>query len=97
MMGPAAQQSGARATLGRAYRAAQKQVRAERGERCEACKVPARATHHINAVGATGIASPLVSDPANLLIVCNDCHSLFHPGRRVYPWSAVGARRWGSR
>ena len=80
-------------TLFREYRAAQAQVRRERGETCEVCRVPARATHHLASVGSTGIASPLVSDPRNLLVVCDDCHTLFHPGRRVYPWIAVGARR----
>ena len=93
-------QSGARATPPeltprRAYLAAPRQVRAERGERCEVCATPARATHHLAAVGSTGIASALVSDPDNLLIVCDDCHTLFHPGRRVYPWLTVGIRRAG--
>lgn len=75
------------------YRRALAQVRAERGERCECCGVPARAAHHVNAVGTTGIASALVSEPSNLLVICDDCHALFHPGRRVYPWLTVGKRR----
>lgn len=77
----------------RAYRASQAKVRRERGERCEVCRVSARATHHIVSVGSTGIASPLVADPANLLIVCDDCHCLFHPGQREYIWVSAGAKR----
>lgn len=77
----------------RAYRVSQAQVRRDRGERCEVCATGARATHHLASVGSTGIASPLVSDPRNLLIVCNDCHALFHPGERAYDWTAAGAKR----
>ena len=68
-------------------------VRAERGERCEACGVPARSGHHIVSVGLAGIASELVYAPANLMILCNDCHALFHPGRRAYPWLDAARRR----
>lgn len=75
------------------YRAALRQVRAERGERCEVCSAPTNSAHHIVSVGLSGIASALVSEPANLLLLCNACHCLMHPGRRVYPWLTVGRRR----
>ena len=70
----------------RRYRAVLAQVRAERGERCEVCGVPARACHHVNAVGIQGIASELTFEPGNLLVVCSHCHTLFHPGQRSYSW-----------
>lgn len=75
------------------YRRVLAEVRAERGEACECCKAPTRSAHHIIGVGLLGIASELVYDPANLLLVCNDCHSLFHPGRRAYPWAKAGQVR----
>ena len=68
-------------------------VRAERGERCECCGVPTRAALHINAVGIQGIASALTFEPANLLLVCGDCHALFHPGQRAYSWLSAQKRR----
>ena len=75
------------------YRRVLASVRAERGERCEACGAPTRSAHHIVTVGLSGIASELVFEPANLLLVCNDCHCLFHPGRRAYPWLEAAKRR----
>lgn len=68
-------------------------VRAERGEFCECCGVPSKAAHHINAVGIQGIASALTFEPANLLLVCGDCHALFHPGQRSYSWLSAQKRR----
>jgi len=68
-------------------------VRAERGERCECCGAPTRAAHHINAVGIQGIASGLTFEPGNLLLVCGDCHALFHPGQRSYSWLSAQKRR----
>jgi hypothetical protein len=61
-------------------------IRAERGEFCEACGEPTRYAHHVNPVSATGIASALVWHAANLLLLCDDCHALMHPGVRGYPW-----------
>ena len=75
------------------YRRVLASVRQERGERCEACGVPARAAHHVIAVGIAGIASELVFEPANLLILCDNCHCLFHPGRRFYPWLTAAKMR----
>lgn len=68
-------------------------VRAERGERCEVCGEPTKAAHHVNAVGLHGIASALTFEPGNLLLVCSHCHTLFHPGRRSYPWTSTRVRR----
>ncbi len=64
------------------YRDAITAVLAERGEFCEVCGVPARHCHHINPVSETGIASRLVTEPANMMVLCNDCHALMHPGSR---------------
>lgn len=75
------------------YRDTLKAIRAERGERCECCGVPARAAHHVNAVGIQGIASELTFEPGNLLIVCSHCHTLFHPGQRSYSWVSAKVRR----
>lgn len=75
------------------YRRLLQAVRAERGERCECCGVPTRAAHHINAVGIQGIASALTFEPGNLLLVCGDCHALFHPGQRSYSWLSAQKRR----
>lgn len=68
-------------------------IRAERGERCEVCGVPARACHHVNAVGIQGIASALTFEPSNLLLICSHCHTLMHPGQRSYSWLAAQKRR----
>lgn len=75
------------------YRRVLGAIRAERGERCEACGVPARSGHHVNAVGSTGIASALVFEPSNIVLLCNDCHALCHPLRRGYPWFDAAKRR----
>jgi hypothetical protein len=86
---PAQKQTGAV----RRYLAALRSVRAARGEHCEACGAPTRYAHHVNPVSATGLASALVWHEANLLLLCNDCHALMHPGVRSYPWFAVGRGR----
>ena len=75
------------------YRRVLASVRQERGERCEACGVPARSGHHVIGVGLSGIASELVYAPANIMLLCNDCHALMHPGRRAYPWIDAAKRR----
>jgi hypothetical protein len=68
------------------YRAVKAAVLAERGEFCEACRAPSRYVHHIIGVSMTGIASELVYEPANLMVLCDDCHALMHPGYRSYDW-----------
>ena len=72
----------------RRYIAVLQKIRAERGERCEACGVPAHHGHHIIPTVDTGIASELVYEPANIMILCDDCHALMHPGiRNISEWS----------
>lgn len=75
------------------YRRVLADVRAARGERCEACGVPAKSGQHVVSVGLAGIASELVFEPANILILCNSCHALMHPLRRAYPWLDAARRR----
>ena len=64
-------------------------VRRERGEYCEACGVPARYGHHIIPVSETGITAELAFEPANLMILCDDCHLLMHPGIRSTDWLII--------
>jgi 5-methylcytosine-specific restriction endonuclease McrA len=53
-------------------------IRRERGEHCEACGIPATHGHHVIPVSETSICSALVFEPANILILCDDCHALMH-------------------
>jgi len=66
----------------RRYRRAIADVLEARGEFCEVCGVPAHHVHHVHTVSETGIAHALAYEPANMLILCNDCHVLMHPGSR---------------
>ena len=51
--------------------------------RCESCGAPdIEHVHHIIPVSETGICAELAIDPANMMVLCNDCHVLFHPGSR---------------
>lgn len=77
----------------RRYRRALADLRSSRGERCEGCGASTRSAHHIIPVSATGIAAELVYEPANLMLLCNDCHSLMHPGYRRYSWNLAGEAR----
>ena len=64
-----------------------KTIRAERGEVCECCGVPAHYGHHIIPVSETGIAAKLVYEPANIMMLCDDCHALMHPlVRNIAEW-----------
>ena len=60
------------------YLAVLNQIRRERGEYCECCGTPATHGHHIIPVSETSIASELVYEPANILILCDDDHALMH-------------------
>jgi hypothetical protein len=53
-------------------------IRKERGEFCEACGKPATHGHHIIPVSETSICSELVYEPANIMILDDDCHALIH-------------------
>lgn len=66
----------------RRYRSIVAAVVDARGHRCEGCGTPAEHVHHINPVSETGIASELAYEPANMLVLCDDCHCLMHPGTR---------------
>lgn len=67
----------------RRYMAVLNTIRAQRGCYCEACGVPAHHGHHIIPVSETGIAAELVYDPANIIILCDDCHALL---RNIAEW-----------
>lgn len=74
------------------YLAVLTEIKKERGEKCEGCGMPAKHGHHIIPVSETSIASELVFEPANILILCDDCHALMHPNlRNISDW--VGARK----
>lgn len=76
------------------YLSVLKEIRATRGEFCEACHAPATHGHHIIPVSETSIASVLVFEPANILILCDDCHALMHPLlRNVSDWKGARKRR----
>ena len=75
------------------YLAVAKAVRRERGEFCEACGVSARHCHHIVPVSETGIHAALVYEPANLMILCDECHLLMHPLIRNPDWAKAGRAR----
>ena len=62
-------------------------IRADRGEKCECCGESARHGHHIIRVGETSIHNELVYEPANIMLLCSDCHALMHPLiRNVSEW-----------
>lgn len=66
----------------RRYRRAIFTVLEQRGEVCESCGAPARHVHHIITVATSGIDSELAFEPANMLVLCDDCHVLMHPGSK---------------
>lgn len=71
-----------------------KAVRRERGEHCEACGTLARHGHHIIPASETGITSELIYEPANILILCDDCHALMHPLiRNINDWAVARRER----
>lgn len=71
-----------------------KKVRQERGEFCEACKIPAKYIHHIIRVSESRIHSNLLYEPANMIILCDDCHALMHPLlRNVNEWKIARKER----
>ena len=69
-------------------------IKKERGEFCECCGVPATHGHHIVRVSESRIHSELVFEPANIMILCDHCHSLMHPLlRNVSDWNGARKRR----
>ena len=70
-----------------------KAIRKERGEFCEACGVPARYGHHIIPVSETSIHSELVYEPANIILLCDECHPLMHPLLRNQTWGTARKNR----
>jgi len=69
-------------------------IRNKRGDFCEACGNPASHGHHIIPCSETGIASEMVYEPANILILCDDCHALMHPLlRNVSEWKRARVGR----
>jgi len=66
----------------RRYRRAIFTVLEQRGEECECCHAPARHVHHIITVATSGIDSELAFEPANMMVLCDDCHVLMHPGSK---------------
>lgn len=76
------------------YREVLRQILTERGEECEACHKPATHGHHIIPVSETSIASELVFETANIIILCDECHALMHPNlRNVSDWKGARKRR----
>lgn len=69
-------------------------IRRERGDHCEACGEYATHGHHIIPVSETSIASALVYEPANIMLLCDDCHALMHPLlRNVSDWDLARRTR----
>ena len=69
------------------YRDVVKEIRKERGDVCEACGDAATHPHHIIPVSETSIHSEMVFEPANMMLLCDDCHSLMHPLiRNISEW-----------
>ena len=73
----------------RRYRAIVNEIRRERGDICEACGEPATHPHHIIPVSETSIHSELVFAKENMILLCDDCHTLMHPGYRDIGWDRV--------
>ena len=78
----------------RRYREVIAQVLHDRGRHCEACGTDANHIHHMIRVSDSGIHSELVYEPANMLVLCDDCHALMHPLlRNVSDWKGARKRR----
>jgi hypothetical protein len=76
------------------YLAVLNKIRCERGEYCECCHKPANHGHHIIPVSETSIASELVFESANIIILCDECHALMHPLiRNISDWQGARQRR----
>ncbi|EMM94270.1 HNH endonuclease (plasmid) [Leptospira interrogans serovar Icterohaemorrhagiae] len=49
--------------------------------------------HHLIHVVRLGLSDPAILDEGNILVLCNHCHSLFHPLKREYNWFIAGVSR----
>lgn len=71
-----------------------KRIKKERGEFCEGCHLSASHGHHIIPVSETSISSELVFEPKNIMLLCDDCHSLMHPLiRNISDWQGAREQR----
>ncbi len=71
-----------------------KKIREERGEWCEACGEIAKYIHHIIPVSESRIHANLIYEPANMIILCDDCHALMHPLlRNISDWKKARIER----
>ena len=69
-------------------------IRNAKGNRCECCCGYAHYGHHIIPVSETSIASELVFDPENIMLLCDGCHALMHPLiRNIRVWMGPRKRR----
>jgi predicted HNH restriction endonuclease len=75
-------------------------IREERGFRCECCgRTAAEArqeklhVHHLWPVASSGVADTLATSRVNVILVCNWCHKLQHPGYRRYLWDVASQQR----
>lgn len=84
------------------YKAFLARIREDR-PRCESCgALPAEVgqarlhAHHCMHVASLGIHDPAVFDGGNVLVLCNACHALMHPGLRRYDWDKAAGKRGAS-
>lgn len=77
----------------RRYRQMLAAIHRDRGARCEACGTSARHVHHVIPIRQTGINDELAYEPANLLIMCDNCHMLMHPLIRKTDWLLIRRQR----
>lgn len=74
-------------------------IREER-QVCESCGATAEEVgqkhlhvHHLQRVQILGYNHPAIRDPKNVLLLCNACHALMHPGIRRYNWMGAAITR----
>ncbi|TGK12848.1 HNH endonuclease signature motif containing protein [Leptospira stimsonii] len=72
----------------------------EKRGRCDSCGNTAKEVgqkklhiHHLIHVSRLGLSDPAITDEGNVLVLCNHCHSLFHPLKREYNWFMAGVSR----
>ena len=75
------------------YSAVKRELIERCGGKCEACGADAKYPHHIMPVAATGIHAEMAVDPANLMLLCDHCHTLMHPNCRQYLWKKAKMNR----